>query len=87
MREAGRRRVHGPQPATHAPNDPFLYYIHVSVDAPSRFSGHAGRMGVRSVGVEEELLLVEPDTGRPQLGQTHPTVDVLTEVGHMAARA
>ena len=23
-------------------------------------------MGVRSVGVEEELLLVEPDTGRPR---------------------
>ena len=50
----------------HLPNDPFLYYIHVSVDALSGFSGHAGRMDVRSVGVEEELLLVEPDTGRPR---------------------
>jgi glutamate---cysteine ligase / carboxylate-amine ligase len=64
VREAGRRRVRGAQP--HVPNDPFLYYIHVSVDALPGCSGHAGRMGVRSVGVEEELLLVEPGTGRPR---------------------
>src|SRR5205814_657023 len=28
--------------------------------------GHAGAMTVRSVGVEEELLLVEPQTGQPR---------------------
>src|SRR5580704_6138898 len=28
--------------------------------------GHSGTMDPRSVGVEEELLLVEPETGRPQ---------------------
>ena len=43
-----------------------LYYIGVSAAALLGFTGHAGRMGVRSVGVEEELLLVEPDTGRPR---------------------
>ena len=28
--------------------------------------GHAGAMTLRTVGVEEELLLVEPGTGRPR---------------------
>jgi hypothetical protein len=28
--------------------------------------GHAGAMTIRSVGVEEELLLVEPGSGQPR---------------------
>ena len=31
-----------------------------------RPAGMLGAMSVRSVGVEEELLLVEPETGQPQ---------------------
>ncbi len=45
---------------------PVLYYIRVSAAARLEITRHAGRMDVRSVGVEEELLLVEPDTGRPR---------------------
>jgi glutamate---cysteine ligase / carboxylate-amine ligase len=50
----------------HVLNDPFLYYIRVSVARLVWTTRHAGRMDVRSVGVEEELLLVEPGTGRPR---------------------
>ncbi|MFI5066844.1 MAG: hypothetical protein ACHP9Z_23105, partial [Streptosporangiales bacterium] len=41
-------------------------YIRVSVAALAWTSGHAGLMDLRTVGVEEELLLVEPATGRPR---------------------
>ena len=40
---------------------PVLYYIHVSAAALLEITRHAGRMDVRSVGVEEELLLVETE--------------------------
>jgi carboxylate-amine ligase len=51
--------------------------------------GHAGAMTVRSVGVEEELLLVEPQTGQPRAvaGTVLQAAQAAAESGDSAAGA